>query len=137
MKSHLNIFKWFVAVFALSMFWGFSLTLPSVSAQEGTPPTSTETPIGTSSTPEATQTEPPTSTPVPSQTEEPLNRIPNQIPASPSGISWSEAINISNTTADSDRPRIAVDINRDLHIVWSEMGGGVTSVKSITHISTK
>ncbi len=42
-----NLAKWWIVFFALFMFISFAITLPTVSAQEGTPPISTATPIGT------------------------------------------------------------------------------------------
>lgn len=44
MKSQRNIFKWAGMAFLLAVFMLFTFLLPSVSAQEETPPASTETP---------------------------------------------------------------------------------------------
>ena len=42
-----NLVKWWIAFVALFMFISFAITLPAVSAQEGTPPIPTATPTGT------------------------------------------------------------------------------------------
>ena len=47
MTLKINLAKWWILFAAIFMFLSFAITLPSVSAQEGTPPIPTATPTGT------------------------------------------------------------------------------------------
>jgi len=64
MKLNMNTIKWSIGLLAFALFISFGITLPTVSAQEETPPVPTATPTGTlvpeteePSIPTATQTE--------------------------------------------------------------------------------
>lgn len=59
MKLNINTIKWSTGLLILALFISFAITLPSVSAQEGTPPIPTATPT---STPASETEEPPTAT---------------------------------------------------------------------------
>lgn len=59
MKQTNDAIKWLFIILVTSLFVSFSITLPSVSAQEGTPPVPTATPT---STPASETEEPPTAT---------------------------------------------------------------------------
>jgi hypothetical protein len=59
MKLNMNTIQWSVGLLALALFISFGITLPNVSAQEGTPPVPTATPT---STPASETEEPPTAT---------------------------------------------------------------------------
>lgn len=47
MKLKTNLAKWWILFAIIFVFISFAITLPSVSAQEGTPPIPTATPTGT------------------------------------------------------------------------------------------
>ncbi|MBI3163164.1 MAG: hypothetical protein HYZ24_00660 [Chloroflexi bacterium] len=61
MKQTNDAIKWLFIILVTSLFVSFSITLPSVSAQEGTPSIPTATPTGT---PGAETEEPPSATPI-------------------------------------------------------------------------
>ncbi|MCL4271906.1 MAG: hypothetical protein KJZ72_20270, partial [Anaerolineales bacterium] len=62
MKPNMNIIKWLIGLLALALFISFGITLPNVSAQEGTLPVPTATPTGTL-VPETEEPSIPTATP--------------------------------------------------------------------------
>ena len=47
MKLNMNTIQWSIGLLALALFISFGITLPNVSAQEGTPPVPTATPTST------------------------------------------------------------------------------------------
>ncbi|MFZ5822426.1 MAG: hypothetical protein ACOYYJ_21250, partial [Chloroflexota bacterium] len=123
MKSHRNMFKWLTLAILLVVFLGFALVSPSASAQEGTHPTSTETPaeIPPDETPLATLT--PTSIPESEASPIPF-RVQGMDESAPSSTDWSTPLNISVTDFSSTQPGIVVDSNGGIHIVWSERENG-------------
>jgi hypothetical protein len=115
--------KWIAIFLVATIFLGTAISSPSVSAQEGNPPTATEAPIegGVFST----VTPIPTATRLLLPVEQPqLMERMNE----PLGPSWQE-FNISQTESVSDEPSIAVDVAGGLHVVWAELEtGGKTDV---------
>lgn len=47
MRLNIDSIKWWIGLAVAALFISFAITLPSVSAQEGTPPVPTATPTGT------------------------------------------------------------------------------------------
>jgi len=142
-----NSIKWLVGFVIIFLFINFAITLPSVSAQEGTPSFPTATPTGTPilETEEppfatATQTELaddnaffPTATPTtfteekPSQSPEAERQVaPFQALQGKSSALESiwPAFNISDTDTASIDPSIAVDSAGNIHMVWAEAQEG-------------
>lgn len=133
MKPKNNFFKWMAVIGVFTTFVSFSLVSPSVSAQEGTPPASTEMPT------EIYTEEPiyyPTIVPTPMpdlgvQTTEqsiaPFNA--QSLGESVSASGWSFPQNISQTESLSTEPSIAVDSANHLHIVWTELNSsGISDI---------
>ncbi len=145
MKLKTNLNRWWILLVAIFLFLSFALTLPSVSAQEGTPPIPTATPTGTPApeteeSPTTIATElteesvfSPTVTPTafmevpPLQTQEAERQaVPFQALQGESSSLESiwPAFNISDTDAASIDPGIAVDSTGRIHMVWAEAEGG-------------
>lgn len=133
MKPQNNFFKWLAVVGLFTTFISFSLVSPSVSAQEGTPPASTEMPT------EIYTEEPiyyPTIVPTPmpdlgvQTTEQSITPFNAQsLGESVSASGWSFPQNISQTESLSTEPSIAVDSANHLHIVWTELNSsGISDI---------
>jgi|CXWL01.1.fsa_nt_gi hypothetical protein len=143
MKLKNNSIKWLSGLVIASLFFNFTVTLPSVLAQGETPSTVTATPIVTS-TPETEETSPtatatptelpaestflPTVTPTPTMEDAPPALQPlapsqslQQSTAStnPNLPIW-PAFNISDTDIISKDASIAVDSAGRIHFVWVE-----------------
>jgi hypothetical protein len=119
METHRNAYKWTGTIAVLAVFLAFAFLLPSVSAQGEDP--STPTPFETPPLPEATL-EPSLIPEIPQE-----NRIqsPNQVQSgAPLGGDWAAQVNISDTTQESSKPKIAADNNGNRHIVWRETTSG-------------
>jgi phosphatidylserine/phosphatidylglycerophosphate/cardiolipin synthase-like enzyme len=128
MAPQREMFKWFAMAVILAALLGFALVSPSVSAQEETPPASTETP--TEISPEETYfpTMMPTPTPEPEEAPLPFSVQGENEPV-PLSTGWSTPLNISVTDANSTKPSIAVDSNGGIHVVWTEIdSGGVAEI---------
>lgn len=123
MKPQSNTIKWAGIAFLFTVLMSFVFLLPSVSAQGEVPstPTPSETP---SETP-----------PLPAVTPEPLE-IPEleqefgvqRLMSLPSnaelGGDWAAQVNVSDTSEESFKPKIATDANGILHLVWRETVNG-------------
>lgn len=129
MKSQRNIFKGLAIVVLFTAFISFTLVSPSVSAQEGTPPASTETPT---EIPTEDAVYYPTMMPTPIIEPEIIVEAPVPFsaqslgaPASSSAPGWSTPQNISTTDSNSTAPSIAVDSYGGTHVAWveREIGG--------------
>ncbi len=147
MKQTNDGIKWLFIVLATFLFVSFSITLPSVSAQEGTPPIPSATSTGTV----VLETEEPliaTATPTeitedstffltaiptafteetPLQAQEAEQQAPPfqtmQQPGFPPESIW-PAFNISDTDTASIDPSFAVDSAGNIHMVWAEAQEG-------------
>jgi hypothetical protein len=132
--------KWLIGILIVFLFISFSITLPSVSAQEGTPPIPTATPTGTlvleteeSPIATATPTETtgdntffPTATPTAFTEETPVQAQEAERQVAPFQALLGEssalesiwpAFNISDTDTASIDPSIAVDSAGNIHMV--------------------
>ena len=118
MKLQRNIFKWTGITFLFAMFMSFTFLLPSAFAQEGD---STPTPSETPPLPEGT----PAPLEIPAVEGESGIQSFMSLPASAElGGDWAAQVNISDTTEESYKPKIAADGDGNLHIVWREMVSG-------------
>ena len=138
MKLKTNLNRWWILLVAIFLFLSFALTLPSVSAQEGTPPIPTATPTGTPTPeteepPTTTATElteesvfSPTVTPTAFMEETPVQAQEAERQVAPFQALLGEssalesiwpAFNISDTDTASIDPSIAVDSAGNIHMV--------------------
>jgi hypothetical protein len=138
MKLKTNLNRWWILLVAIFLFVSFALTLPSVSAQEGTPPIPTATPTGTPTPeteepPTTTATElteesvfSPTVTPTAFMEETPVQAQEAERQVAPFQALLGEssalesiwpAFNISDTDTASIDPSIAVDSAGNIHMV--------------------
>ena len=130
--KHNYFFRWLAVVFVITIFVSFALMSPSASAQEGNPPTLTDTPT------EISTEEPgfyPTIVPTPTV---PLEIVPDDPQpfsaqsldelAPQSAPGWSLPENISFSASASIDPNISVAPNGSVHIVWVEVEGGHSDV---------
>jgi hypothetical protein len=119
METHRNAYKWTGTIAVLAVFMSFVFLLPSVFAQGEDP--STPTPYGTPPLPEVT----PEPLEIPEVEQEygvqSLMHLPSNAEL---GGDWAAQVNISDTTQESSKPKIAADNNGNRHIVWRETISG-------------
>lgn len=115
MNAQRSIFKLAGMAFLFVVLMSFMLFLHPASAQEGEP--STPTPVESLATPEPMV--------IPVLEQEVGAQIQSQLQSSlESGGDLAAQVNLSNTTGNSVRPKIAVDRNGNRHVVWQETING-------------